>query len=104
MGPREAGKPVVVSMGICAASGGHLVSGQSSNPIHPSLPITKHYPPLSLAACKDTPELVAKSQQHEHDHLLHERPVCVARLAARAWLHLCRPLCHNIWLGQAYGS
>ena len=70
-----------------------LVSGQSSNPIRPSLPTTKHNPPLSLAACKDTPEMVAKSQQHKHDHLLHERPACVARLAVHAWLRLCHPLC-----------
>ncbi len=47
--------------------------------------------------CCDTPELVAKFQQHKHDHLLHERPACVAGLAAHAWLHLCCHLCHGIW-------
>jgi hypothetical protein len=89
MGLREAGKPVVVSMGNCAASGKHLISGQSSQAICLSVPISKQNLPLSLAACKDTAELVAKFQQHKHDHLLRERPECVARLAAHAWLHLC---------------
>ena len=77
MGFREAGKPVVVSMGDCAASGGYLISGHSSQATCLSLPITKHSLPHSLAACKDTPELMAKS--HKHDRLLHQHPACVAR-------------------------
>ena len=55
MGLRAAGKPVVVSMGDYATSGGYLISGQPSSHVS-SLPMTKHSLPLSLAACKDTPE------------------------------------------------
>ena len=61
---REAGNSVVVSMRNFAASGGYLRSGQSPQAICLSVP----------------------------DHLLHGRPACVARLAAHAWLRLCKQL------------
>ncbi len=46
---REAGKPAVVSMRNLAASGGYLMTDQSSQAICLSVPSTKQSLPLSLA-------------------------------------------------------